>query len=235
MAPKAKDSKATDATPVITTHHSLPAGGGPADSTEESADSAAEPVLTRPKKLILQPLHESIDSDSEQVEPLQESTEKIDDDSEGEPLVLETAADTAASTGAAKPAELPTEKIELPLEDVTDELEDESSEVSVAEVPKATAKPEPESTTDVNRPEAKDPGEGAAAKQAIDANEARSQKAEALMASGKYQVRIHESTRSRTGFTIGLVTAAVVLLAFTYYAAAEQVINVGFDVPAFWR
>lgn len=233
MAPKAKEPKTTEATPLITTHHSLPAGGGPADTSDESVDSAAEPILTRPKKLILQPLHEDVDSSPEQTVSVQDSAKKTEDDSKSEPLVLETAADAMASTSAAKPAELPTDKIELPLEDVTDELEEEPDEVAPSKVPKAAAKPE--SATDVDQPEAKDPGEGAAAKEAIDANEARSQKAEALMASGKYQVHIHESTRSRTGFIVGLVTAVVVLLVFAYYAVAEQVIDVGFDVPAFWR
>lgn len=239
MAPRAKA-----ATPAITTHHSMPAGGAPSEAGAEtsSVGEGSEAILTRPKKLVLKPLHETVEVDDAQQLTDDKPAEILDVDEDDAPLVLESAADAAATSGkkgSAKPAELPTDKIELPLEDVTDELaadEMEAAEPEGAETQQSA--PSAESDAAVKQksetPEIKDPGEGAAAKQAVDANEARTQKATALAASGKYQVRIHESGRSRARVVAPIMLAGALLLAAAYYAGAEGLLGSGIDLPKFW-
>lgn len=219
MAPKSKDASAA---PTITTHHSMAAGGQPSaahepsENPESTAGEDTKVVLTRPKKLILQPTHVADASDDEK-------TEQSGDDA---PLVLETAAgaEAAASKLAAK---LPEDKIELPLQDVALE---EVADDEPAEQPKPS-----EPSADLEAPDGvKDPGESAGATAEVDPNEARAQKAEALMTSGKYVVRIHESSHSRTGLIAAMITGALLVLVATYWAASEGMLDVGVDLPKFW-
>jgi hypothetical protein len=209
----------------------MAAGGQPSAAHEsgEASDETAEVVLTRPKKLVLQPMHVAVPSDESADEVSEE--ESADESVDGAPLVLETAAETeaAASKLAAK---LPVDKIELPLEDVAleevadDNNPDEQSEP--AQVLQSTA-----TDTDTST-EVKNPGESAAAAMEVDPNEARAQKAEALMASGKYAVHIHESSRSRTGLIAAVIVGAVVILAVVYVALAEGMLGGSIELPKFW-
>lgn len=231
----AKSKEETESTtPTITTHHSMAAGGQPSathDSSETPAGKEdAKVVLTRPKKLVLQPMHSADASDKPDDEVLKIAPETKEAETLGEdaPLVLETAAETeaAASKLAAK---LPEDKIELPLNsDVLEEMpEDELDQP--AEQSATVTTPEADAPSDV-----KDPGESAGAAVEVDPNEARVQKAEALIASGKYAVHIHESSRSRAGLIAAMIAGAVVILATVYFAAAEDMLNVGVDLPKFW-
>lgn len=227
MAPKSKD--ATPA-PTITTHHSMAAGGQPSAAHEPpEATENTEVVLTRPKKLVLQPMHAAVPDGTAEATPA-ESKKAQQPDDEDAPLVLETAAETeaAASKLAAK---LPEDKIELPLEEITFEAGTEDELADRQEPTQGSEDPAKKTET---TPEAADPGEAVGASVEIDPNEVRSQKAEALMASGKYAVHIHESSRSRTGLIVALSAGAVVLVTVVYSAIAEGMLDVGIDLPKFW-
>ncbi len=221
MAPKSKDAASA---PTITTHHSMAAGGQPSAAHEPSDDTGenSKVVLTRPKKLVLQPTHAAAPEEASVQKPNTEDvSEPIDNNA---PLVLETAAETEAAANKLA-AKLPEDKIELPLQDAVLEEIPEADEKSeeLAQDPKTTA------TGDV-----KDPGESAGAAEEVDPNEARAQKAEALMASGTYTVHIHESSRSRTGLFVAIITGVVVIVAAVYFAAAEDMLDIGVDLPKFW-
>lgn len=237
MAPKSKDATAA---PTITTHHTMAAGGQPSAAHESGeasgsvAGEGAEVALTRPKKLVLRPMHatvtpdESGDSDTSK----QEQTVEVAKEPESGgavPLVLETAAETEAANKLA--AKLPKDKIELPLDGIALEavIEDEPSD-----------KPEPAQASDGVGPdidvpdEIKDPGESDGATEEVDPNEARAQKAEALMASGKYAVHIHELSHTRKGLVVAIIVSVLVVLVSAYFAIAEGVLDAGVDLPKFW-
>lgn len=225
MAPKSKD--ATSA-PTITTHHSMAAGGQPSAAHESSEATTGEPeaVLTRPKKLVLQPMHTA----DEVNETATTETKKIEQLSgEDVPLVLETAAETEAASKLA--AKLPEGKIELPLEEIALEEVTDDGLVDQAEATQAPDDPSEESGATAK---AADPSEPTGATTEVDPNEVRTQKAEALIASGKYSVHIHESSRSRTGLMAAIIAGGLVILAAAYYAAAEGMLDVGIDLPKFW-
>lgn len=240
MAPRSKDAASA---PTITTHHSMAAGGRPSaahepgETPEATTGEGAEVVLTRPKKLVLQPMHTAATpSDDESVDqapkPALDSTrtEKPDDDA---PLVLETAAETEAAANKLA-AKLPEDKIELPLSEVA--LEDIPEDELDQPVERSEAAPVPEiAAVDAAALDSvKDPGESTGAAAEVDPNDARAQKAEALVVSGKYTVRIHESSRSRTGLFIAIMTGVLAILAAAYFAAAEDMLDVGVDLPKFW-
>lgn len=234
MAPKSKDATAA---PTITTHHSMAAGGQPTSAHEPDetsgsmAGEGAEVVLTRPKKLVLRPMHatvtpdESADSDAPQQEQPTEKPESGD----AAPLVLETAAETEAASKLA--AKLPKGKIELPLNDIALEevVEDEPSAQPESAEDTAGSAPDIDVSDDI-----KDPGESDGATAEVDPNEARTQKAEALMASGKYAVHIHELSHTRKGLAVAIIVGVLVVLAAAYFAIAEGMLDAGVDLPKFW-
>lgn len=236
MAPKSKDATAA---PTITTHHTMAAGGQPSAAHEPGeasgsvAGEGAEVVLTRPKKLVLRPMHTTVtpDESANSDAPKQEqATEAAEEPVSGDatPLVLETAAETEAANKLA--AKLPKDKIELPLNDIALEVvEDDPS-----------GQPEPAQASDGVGPDIdvpddiKDPGESDGATTEVDPNEARAQKAEALITSGKYAAHIHELSHTRTGLMVVIIVSIVAVLVAAYFAIAEGMLDAGIDLPKFW-
>lgn len=229
MAPRSKDAAPA---PTITTHHSMAAGGQPSaahESSETAGTTESEAVLTRPKKLVLQPMHPTVEpderTDKTASEALVADTAEQPTDDEA-PLVLETAAETEAASKLA--AKLPEGKIELPLEEVALE---EVADDELAGQPEPTQVPEDSTAEPDVTAEVAKPGEVIAE---VNPNEMRTHKAEALVASGKYTVHIHESSRSRVGLIAAIIAGAVVILVAVYFAAAEGMLDVGIDLPKFW-
>lgn len=132
-----------------------------------------------------------------------------------------------SSQGAQEEKPADDEMPELPIETVAEEpTESVEAEDSPSQIPTEEQGSVGETVHD--------PGEAVAADEVVDVDAAAQEKFDALIASGKYHVRINERAAKRRAAVVVSILLVIITLCALYALVASEILDIGIELPKFW-
>lgn len=198
-----------NARPVITTHRSITSRPPSPPSDGGAPDDASDsPTTGEGAEAVLTRPKKTV------LQPLHPTLELDDEPS-----------DSSQGAQEEKPAD--DEMPELPIETVAEEP---TESVEAEDSPSQISTEEQGSVNETVH----DPGEAVAADEVVDVDAAAQEKFDALIASGKYHVRINERAAKRRAAVVVSILLVIITLCALYALVASEILDIGIELPKFW-